>query len=70
MSKNVPTVKKLFQPLGMFLGILFGIVLSGGLQWLRDGGVAHGAAIGLVLGVAVFGPAFNHLLSKNRNETA
>ena len=70
MSKNTFTLKKLFQPLGMFLGILFGIVLSAGLQWLRDGDMRQGAAIGLVLGVAVFGPAFNHLLSRNRNETA
>lgn len=58
------------HPVGMPLGVTFGIVLSATLQWIRDGGLAQGAAIGLIFGVAVFGPAFSRILSRRSSSSA
>jgi hypothetical protein len=48
----------------MALGIIFGVVVSAALQWVRDGGVVQGATIGLMLGLAVFGPVFGRWLAR------
>lgn len=64
MTENDVPLQEWFSSTGMALGIAFGMILSAGLQWVRDGGVATGAAIGLVLGVAVFGPAFGRILDR------
>jgi tetrahydromethanopterin S-methyltransferase subunit G len=69
MNKIGPSVRKYFHPIGMPLGILFGIVLSAALQWIRDGGVAQGAVIGLVLGLAVFGPVFSQWMNPKTTNT-
>jgi hypothetical protein len=69
MDKISPSAQKYVHPIGYPLGILFGIALSATLQWIRDGGVAQGTAIGLVLGVGVFGPSFSRLLSRKTTKT-
>lgn len=60
--------EKYVHPIGMTLGILFGIALSATLQWVRDGGVMPGAAIGLVLGVVAFGPGFSRWMSRKAKD--
>lgn len=69
LQKQKPAFFKYVHPLGMPLGIAFGVVSGAGLQWIRDGGVAQGAAGGLLLGIIAFGPVFSQWLSRRSSKS-